>query len=72
MITQLIIDASAAIFDALGASATLRETGLDGYWRNARTIASHNPRVYNDRIIGDFAVNGRVPPGQWRIGIAGT
>jgi alkylation response protein AidB-like acyl-CoA dehydrogenase len=66
--SQLIIDATAALFDALGASATLRQTGLDRYWRNARTISSHNPRVYKDRIVGDFAVNGRIPPGQWRIG----
>jgi alkylation response protein AidB-like acyl-CoA dehydrogenase len=68
VVSQLIIDATAALFDALGASATLRETGLDRYWRNARTITSHNPRVYKDRIVGDFAVNGRIPPGQWRIG----
>jgi alkylation response protein AidB-like acyl-CoA dehydrogenase len=68
VVSQLIIDAPAALFDALGASATLRETGLDRYWRNARTIASHNPRVYKDRIVGDFTVNGRIPPGQWRIG----
>ena len=70
VVSQLIIDATAALFDALGASATLRDTGLDRYWRNARTITSHNPRVYQDRIVGDFAVNGRIPPGQWRIGRA--
>lgn len=70
VVSQLIIDASASVFDALGASATLRESGLDRYWRNARTLASHNPRIYKDRIVGDFAVNGRIPPGQWRIGEA--
>lgn len=68
--SQLILDASSSVFDALGASATLRSTGLDRYWRNARTIASHNPRIYKDRIVGDFAVNGTLPPGQWRIGVA--
>ncbi|MCB8882220.1 acyl-CoA dehydrogenase family protein [Acidisoma cellulosilytica] len=70
VVSQLIIDATASLFDALGASATLRDAGLDRYWRNARTISSHNPRVYKDRIIGDFAVNGRIPQGQWRIGQA--
>jgi alkylation response protein AidB-like acyl-CoA dehydrogenase len=70
VVSQLVIDAAAALFDALGASATLRDTGLDRYWRNARTISSHNPRVYKDRIVGDFAVNGRIPQGQWRIGRA--
>ncbi|AQH03930.1 monooxygenase (plasmid) [Burkholderia sp. KK1] len=68
--SQLVLDASANVFDALGASATLRTAGLDRYWRNARTIASHNPRIYKDRIVGDFAVNGTLPPGQWRIGVA--
>ena len=42
--------------------------GLDRHWRNARTLASHNPRIYKHRIIGDFAVNGTPPPYQWRIG----
>ncbi|MDR5739232.1 acyl-CoA dehydrogenase family protein [Caballeronia sp. LZ016] len=68
--SQLILDATASVFDALGASATLRTSGLDRYWRNARTLASHNPRIYKDRIVGDFAVNGTLPPGQWRIGVA--
>lgn len=68
VVSQLILDASADAFDALGASATLRNAGIDRYWRNARTITSHNPRVYKDRIVGDFAVNGKLPPGQWRIG----
>ncbi len=33
------------------------------------TLASHNPRIYKDRIVGDFAVNGTIPPPQWRIGL---
>jgi hypothetical protein len=48
----------------------LRPQGLDRFWRNARTLASHNPRIYKDRIVGDFAVNGTPPPAQWKIGIA--
>ncbi|MEH3024120.1 MAG: acyl-CoA dehydrogenase family protein [Pseudomonas oryzihabitans] len=70
VVTDLIIDASSRLFDALGASATLRPQGLDRFWRNARTLASHNPRIYKDRIVGDFAVNGTPPPPQWKIGVA--
>ncbi|MBA1364663.1 monooxygenase, partial [Burkholderia gladioli] len=70
VIIELVLDATGSVFDALGASATLRGNGLDRYWRNARTIASHNPRIYRERIVGDFAVNGTLPQGQWRIGIA--
>ncbi len=68
VVSDLILDASTLLFDALGASATKKPAGLDRHWRNARTLASHNPRVYKHRIIGDFAVNGTPPPYQWRIG----
>ena len=44
-----------ATSSTLAASATLRPQGLDRFWRNARTLASHNPRIYKDRIVGDFA-----------------
>ena len=70
VITALVLDSTAAVFDALGASATDRGAGLDRYWRNARTISSHNPRIYKDRVVGDYAVNGTRPPFQWRIGQA--
>jgi alkylation response protein AidB-like acyl-CoA dehydrogenase len=67
-ISSLVLEATSALFDALGASATSVSKSLDRYWRNARTITSHNPRIYKDRIVGDFVVNGTPPPFQWRIG----
>jgi alkylation response protein AidB-like acyl-CoA dehydrogenase len=69
-ISALVLDATSALFDALGASATSVSKSLDRYWRNARTVTSHNPRIYKDRIVGDFVVNGTPPPFQWRIGQA--
>jgi alkylation response protein AidB-like acyl-CoA dehydrogenase len=68
VVTDLILDSATALFDALGASATRKPLGLDRHWRNARTLSSHNPRIYKDRIVGDFTVNGTLPPYQWRIG----
>jgi alkylation response protein AidB-like acyl-CoA dehydrogenase len=68
VLTSLVLDATTILFDALGASATSRRHALDRHWRNARTIASHNPRIFKDRIVGDFAVNGTEPPFQWKIG----
>lgn len=70
VVISLILNSATGLFDALGASATFRESALDRFWRNARTISSHNPRVYKDRIVGDFAVNEVWPPYQWRIGVA--
>lgn len=70
VVTALVLDASTELFDALGASATLRTNGLDRYWRNARTISSHNPRVYRERQVGAFTVNGTAPPASYRTGKA--
>ncbi|MCM2475017.1 acyl-CoA dehydrogenase [Rhizobium sp. CG5] len=49
------------VFNALGASATSEETALDRHWRNARTLASHNPVAYKARILGDYLVNDTSP-----------
>ncbi|WP_416414187.1 acyl-CoA dehydrogenase family protein [Pantoea sp. App145] len=70
VVTDLLLTSSTLLFDALGASATLKPHALDRFWRNVRTLSSHNPRIYKDRIVGDFAVNGTLPPYQWRIGVA--
>jgi alkylation response protein AidB-like acyl-CoA dehydrogenase len=70
VIIDLVLEAATIAFDALGASAIKRDAGLDRHWRNARTLASHNPRIYKERIVGDYAVNGTPPPPQWRIGQA--
>jgi alkylation response protein AidB-like acyl-CoA dehydrogenase len=63
---QLVIIAAAlrattTVFDALGASGVSEQRGLDRHWRNARTLASHNPRVYKARILGDYLINGKDP-----------
>ncbi len=68
VVIDLVLKAATTAFDALGASAVRRESGLDRHWRNARTLASHNPRIYKDRIVGDYLVNGTPPPPQWRVG----
>lgn len=56
-----VLYAATHIFDALGASATSEETALDRHWRNARTLASHNPVAYKARILGDYLVNDNSP-----------
>lgn len=63
---QLVVIAAAlrattTVFDALGASGVSEEWSLDRHWRNARTLASHNPRVYKARILGDWLINGTEP-----------
>ncbi|KWZ47635.1 monooxygenase [Burkholderia savannae] len=68
VVSELVLRAATHLFDALGASAISAAKALDRHWRNARTVASHNPLVYKARIVGDRAVNGTEPPYVWQIG----
>ena len=66
--SRLVPEAATRLFDALGASAVRETSALDRHWRNARTVASHNPWVYKAREIGAWEVNGTPPGFQWAIG----
>jgi alkylation response protein AidB-like acyl-CoA dehydrogenase len=61
MVPGLVLDTCTRIFDTLGASATSTELQLDRHWRNARTLASHDPAVFMARMVGDWEVNGTAP-----------
>jgi alkylation response protein AidB-like acyl-CoA dehydrogenase len=61
VIVAAALQATTTVFDALGASGVSEELLLDRHWRNARTLASHNPRVYKARILGDWLINGTDP-----------
>lgn len=67
---QLVLSAVSDLFDAMGASALSRGLGMDRFWRNARAIASHNPVIYKERIVGDQLINGTAPPAVWTVGAA--
>ena len=60
--------AATELFNALGASDTRAGKALDRHWRNARTVASHNPVIYKARNIGNWLVNGEAPTFIWQIG----
>jgi len=68
-VTELTLRQTTALFDVLGASATSSARDLDRHWRNARTVASHNPVVFKARIIGDAVVNDAEPPYEWYVGV---
>ena len=61
VIIDAALEAATIVFDALGASGVSDVLGIDRHWRNARTLASHNPRIYKERLIGDWLVNGADP-----------
>ncbi|MBS0544288.1 MAG: acyl-CoA dehydrogenase family protein [Proteobacteria bacterium] len=68
VIADLVLRATADLFNALGASSASEGLALDRHWRNARTVATHNPLVYKARIVGDWSINGTEPPYVWQIG----
>ena len=61
-----ILAVTSRLFEVGGASAVLSEGGLDRHWRNARTIASHNPAVFRQAAIGDYLLNGTEPETDFR------
>jgi alkylation response protein AidB-like acyl-CoA dehydrogenase len=61
-VDELAVRAAGRLLDVGGASATRAGLNLDRHWRNARTIASHNPTAYKAQAIGAHAVNGTKLP----------
>jgi len=69
-VPKLILDATSELFDVTGASAVSTSKALDRYWRNARTVATHNPVAFKARSVGDYFINGTIPQGLNAIGEA--
>ncbi|GGP38629.1 acyl-CoA dehydrogenase family protein [Streptomyces abikoensis] len=72
MLSELVPRSATLLFNALGASATSTGSDLDRHWRNSRTVASHNPVIFKQRAIGDWLLNGTLPPVDWQVGIPTT
>lgn len=53
-----VLEATTLLFEVGGASATSQALRLDRHWRNARTLASHNPVTQREAAIGNFHLNG--------------
>ncbi|MWB99528.1 acyl-CoA dehydrogenase family protein [Agromyces seonyuensis] len=63
-----VLDASTKLFEVGGASATDADLALDRHWRNARTVASHNPARYKARALGELRLAGTPVAGWWSTG----
>ncbi|MFL1874275.1 hypothetical protein ACIKT0_03465 [Hansschlegelia beijingensis] len=62
IVDELAIRSGSRIFDVGGATSTRRSANLDRHWRNARTLATHNPAAYKARGVGQHLISGeRVP-----------
>ncbi|MFJ8690952.1 acyl-CoA dehydrogenase family protein [Micromonospora wenchangensis] len=60
--TRLAMEATSRIFELTGARATTRSSGLDRFWRDARTLTVHDPVTYKARELGTHLLTGNPPP----------
>jgi alkylation response protein AidB-like acyl-CoA dehydrogenase len=63
IVDELALRSATALFDAGGASAATLRKNLDRHWRNARTLASHNPAAYKAQLLGAYELHGTRLPG---------
>ncbi|MFM0736337.1 acyl-CoA dehydrogenase family protein [Paraburkholderia xenovorans] len=50
------------LIDLGSGSVVSRKGALDRHWRNIKVIASHNPRLYKERLLGQNLLTGHLPP----------
>jgi len=56
------LEAAGTVHEITGARATSGKFGLDRFWRNARTFASHDPTDAKNVYVGSYEVTGELPP----------
>lgn len=67
-VIELVLGLTTRMFEVGGSSAVREGLRLDRHWRNARTLASHNPVIYRDRGVGEFLLTGTSPRAAARSG----
>lgn len=60
--TEIAIEASNTLFDLAGTSSVKLGLNLDRHWRNARTHTLHDPVRWKHHVVGNYHLNGIVPP----------
>ncbi len=60
--TEVSLEASSRLLELGGTRSTLGERGLDRFWRNARVHTLHDPVRWKFHAIGDYVLNGTLPP----------
>ena len=67
-VIDTVLRATTDLFEVGGASIVDADLRLDRHWRNARTLAVHNPAIQKARAIGDLLLNGADLPYAWNAG----
>jgi alkylation response protein AidB-like acyl-CoA dehydrogenase len=66
IVLEQVLEATTLLFEVGGASATSESRRFDRHWRNARTLASHNPAILRERALGNYYLNDITPNAAWR------
>lgn len=66
IVLEQVLEATTLLFEVGGASATSEARRFDRHWRNARTLASHNPAIFRERALGNYYLNDVTPNAAWR------
>ncbi|MGA2927092.1 MAG: acyl-CoA dehydrogenase family protein [Solirubrobacteraceae bacterium] len=64
---EVAVAVASDLFALSGTSATDERHDLSRHWRNARTHASHDPVDWKYQHVGDFLLNGVLPPNHGQL-----
>jgi SfnB family sulfur acquisition oxidoreductase len=65
--SEVAVEVGSDLFSLSGASATDERHDLSRHWRNARTHASHDPVDWKYHHVGNFLLNGALPPNHGQL-----
>lgn len=65
--TDISLAAGSKLFELSGSRASLAEHNLDRHWRNARVHTLHDPVRWKYHAVGNFYLNGQLPPRRGTI-----
>lgn len=60
--TEIAIEATNTLFELAGTSSVKADLNLDRHWRNARTHTLHDPVRWKYHVVGNYHLNGVIPP----------
>jgi alkylation response protein AidB-like acyl-CoA dehydrogenase len=59
--SEVALEVSSRLFEVTGARSSAAATGLDRFWRNARTLSLHDPLPHKQVQIGAYVLDGVEP-----------
>jgi alkylation response protein AidB-like acyl-CoA dehydrogenase len=61
-VESLALDVIDALTQVASGSTLSTERALDRHWRNLKVLASHNPSIYKQQVLGAYELHGTRPP----------